>query len=102
MASLRAADASLLEVLKSGEQEKQKTYSAVVWLPRPLRDADLELLESTAELMVQQQTPIRVRARAGKGACDPHSCRDWQACKHADGEALLLQKSSASLHLPAA
>lgn len=36
---------------------------AVCWLPRQLRDADVALLESTRDLEVQQQTPVRVGGR---------------------------------------
>jgi tRNA U54 and U55 pseudouridine synthase Pus10 len=31
-------------VLKEGEREKTKTYQAVVWVARPLTDADLQTL----------------------------------------------------------
>jgi tRNA pseudouridine synthase 10 len=63
---LHAATASQLGHLKEGEQEKQKSYMAVCWLSRPLTDADVALLGATRELEVQQQTPIRVRARKGR------------------------------------
>ncbi|KAL4856344.1 putative tRNA pseudouridine synthase Pus10 [Chlorella vulgaris] len=55
--------ASQLTVLKEGEQDKQKSYTAVCWLPRPVTEADLELLGQTKSLKVQQQTPIRVLHR---------------------------------------
>ena len=32
------------QVLKEGEREKTKTYQAVVWVARPLTDADLQTL----------------------------------------------------------
>ncbi len=31
-------------MLKEGEREKTKTYQAVVWVARPLTDADLQTL----------------------------------------------------------
>ncbi len=60
---LHCTSASQLAALKEGEQEKQKSYVAVCSLPRPVTDADLALLESTQELKVVQQTPVRVLHR---------------------------------------
>lgn len=60
---LHCASASQLAALKEGEQDKQKSYMAVCWLPRPLTEADAALLESTRELEILQQTPVRVLHR---------------------------------------
>ncbi|KAL4440487.1 hypothetical protein ABPG75_003488 [Micractinium tetrahymenae] len=60
---LFAASPAQLAWLKEGEQEKEKSYVAVCWLPRPLTDADVATIEGTRGLEVQQQTPIRVLHR---------------------------------------
>lgn len=65
---LFAASPAQLARLKEGEQEKEKSYVAVCWLPRPLTDADVALVEGTRGLEVQQQTPVRVRRGARRGA----------------------------------
>lgn len=52
-------------LLLSYTQEKQKSYRAVCWLPRPLTDADVALLEATRDLEVQQETPVRVGGWVG-------------------------------------
>lgn len=76
--------ASQLTVLKEGEQDKQKSYTAVCWLPRPVTEADLELLGQTKSLEVQQQTPIRVslsRARCYASASESVGlCITMTAC----------------------
>lgn len=60
---LRAADAALVSRLKEGEQDKEKSYSALCWVPRALTHADVALLEGSAPLELQQQTPVRVLHR---------------------------------------
>lgn len=65
---LFAASPAQLARLKEGEQEKQKSYVAVCWLPRPLTDADVATIEGTNGLEVHQQTPVRVGRREGAAA----------------------------------
>jgi tRNA pseudouridine synthase 10 len=49
--------------LKEGEEDKKKTYRCVVWLSRHVTAADLQKLNESKELTVQQRTPIRVLHR---------------------------------------
>lgn len=51
------------ELMKDGEIEKQKHYRALCWADRELQEADEQLLSGTAELVVQQDTPVRVLHR---------------------------------------
>ena len=60
---LRAVSPADVAAMKEGEADKEKSYAAVVWLPRPLTDADVAALEGAAPLVVQQQTPVRVLHR---------------------------------------
>lgn len=46
--------------LKEAAEEKEKSYAALCWLPRPLSEADVALLEQMRDLVVQQRTPVRV------------------------------------------
>lgn len=61
---LFAALPAQLARLKEGEQEKEKSYVAVCWLPRPLTDADVAAIAGARGLEVQQQTPVRVSGAA--------------------------------------
>uniref|UniRef100_A0A8C4N2S1 tRNA pseudouridine(55) synthase n=1 Tax=Eptatretus burgeri TaxID=7764 RepID=A0A8C4N2S1_EPTBU len=49
--------------MKQGEEEKTKLYSALVWSERELQLKDVELLNSTKELQLDQKTPLRVLHR---------------------------------------
>jgi tRNA U54 and U55 pseudouridine synthase Pus10 len=53
-------------VLKEGEREKTKTYQAVVWVARPLTDADLQTLLAVlrASRVGVDQISAHARARA--------------------------------------
>lgn len=50
-------------LLKKGEEEKRKTYSAVVWLKKEVTQESLRCLDECADLVIQQRTPIRVLHR---------------------------------------
>ncbi|KAL0360468.1 UNVERIFIED_CONTAM: tRNA pseudouridine synthase Pus10 [Sesamum radiatum] len=47
------------ELMREGEAEKQKQYAALVWIPRPLNDDDVQTLSSLKDM----KTPIRVLHR---------------------------------------
>ncbi|XP_031477135.1 uncharacterized protein LOC116248472 isoform X2 [Nymphaea colorata] len=51
------------DLMREGEAEKQKQYSALVWISRPLTDQDLEYISNVKDLEVSQRTPIRVLHR---------------------------------------
>lgn len=51
------------ELMREGEAEKQKQYTALVWISRPLKDEDFQCVSSLNDLKVLQRTPIRVLHR---------------------------------------
>ncbi|KAJ1674814.1 hypothetical protein EV182_002512, partial [Spiromyces aspiralis] len=54
------------KIIKEGEQEKRKCYSALVWLANPLSTeklAELNMKYATQKFVIQQKTPIRVLHR---------------------------------------
>lgn len=60
---LRQVGIESCAIMREGESEKQKEYAAVVWLSRPVTQADFEALSSLKELELQQKTPVRVLHR---------------------------------------
>jgi tRNA pseudouridine synthase 10 len=60
---LRQVGIDACAIMREGESEKQKEYAAVVWLSRPVTEADFECLSSFKELELQQKTPVRVLHR---------------------------------------
>uniref|UniRef100_UPI00358FEB73 tRNA pseudouridine synthase Pus10 isoform X2 n=1 Tax=Myxine glutinosa TaxID=7769 RepID=UPI00358FEB73 len=52
-----------LWLMKQGEEEKTKLYSALVWSERELHQKDLEMLNNIKELRLDQKTPLRVLHR---------------------------------------
>jgi tRNA U54 and U55 pseudouridine synthase Pus10 len=90
---LHAASPAALAALKEGEQDKEKSYCALCWAPRPLGDAELAALERMGEVEVVQQTPVRVRGvphRAPKA----QAVANWNADRP-HGHSFFLQSSSA-------
>lgn len=60
---LRPVPLEAVKALKEGEQEKEKSYRALCWLPRRLTDADVRMLAAAGPLILTQRTPIRVLHR---------------------------------------
>ena len=58
-ASAGATIQARIPLLQAGEAQKQKSYCAVCWLPSPLTDEHVQLLNGTKDLLLKQQTPIR-------------------------------------------
>lgn len=50
-------------LLKQGEEEKKKIYSALVWTEGELTPERLDLLDGSTNLLLKQKTPIRVLHR---------------------------------------
>jgi tRNA pseudouridine synthase 10 len=50
-------------LLKEGEEEKKKIYSALVWTEAEITQEKLKLLDETTNLILKQKTPIRVLHR---------------------------------------
>ena len=49
--------------IKEGEEEKKKLYSAVVWAPEGVTEADMKRLGEMEAVVLRQKTPIRVLHR---------------------------------------
>ncbi|XP_072032498.1 tRNA pseudouridine synthase Pus10-like [Amphiura filiformis] len=50
-------------LLKEGEEEKTKSYSALIWVEKEVQEEDLKFLSEIKELTLKQKTPIRVLHR---------------------------------------
>lgn len=80
---LRQVGIEACAIMREGESEKQKEYAAVVWLSRPVTQADFEALSSLKELELQQKTPIRVLHRRSP-LTRPRSIH-WMRCEEIKG-----------------
>lgn len=60
---LQLASQADFQLMKEGEIAKRKHYRALCWAARELEEADEQLLNGTSELVVQQDTPVRVLHR---------------------------------------
>ncbi|XP_061481768.1 tRNA pseudouridine synthase Pus10 isoform X2 [Rhineura floridana] len=49
--------------MKEGEEGKTKTYSALIWTEKVIRNEDVALLDNMKELNLDQKTPLRVLHR---------------------------------------
>uniref|UniRef100_A0A8D0GJP7 tRNA pseudouridine synthase Pus10 n=1 Tax=Sphenodon punctatus TaxID=8508 RepID=A0A8D0GJP7_SPHPU len=49
--------------MKEGEEEKTKTYSALVWTEKAIQKGDISFLDEMKELKLDQKTPLRVLHR---------------------------------------
>ncbi|XP_063157164.1 tRNA pseudouridine synthase Pus10 isoform X1 [Candoia aspera] len=49
--------------MKEGEEEKTKTYSALIWTEKVIQNEDITFLDSMKELKLDQKTPLRVLHR---------------------------------------
>ncbi|XP_019186230.1 PREDICTED: putative tRNA pseudouridine synthase Pus10 isoform X2 [Ipomoea nil] len=50
-------------MINEGEAEKQKQYSALVWISRDVNNEDLQTISSVKDMKIIQKTPIRVLHR---------------------------------------
>ncbi|CAK9201722.1 unnamed protein product [Sphagnum troendelagicum] len=80
---LRQVGIDACAIMREGESEKQKEYAAVVWLSRPVTEADFECLSSFKELELQQKTPVRVLHRRSP-LTRPRTIH-WMRCKEIKG-----------------
>lgn len=60
---LRVLGAEHIAKLKEGEEDKRKRYAAVCWADRSLTEEDYRFLNSRRDIILQQETPIRVLHR---------------------------------------
>ncbi|XP_053793123.1 tRNA pseudouridine synthase Pus10 isoform X4 [Vidua chalybeata] len=49
--------------MKEGEEEKTKTYSALIWTDKEIQREDIAFLDDIKELKLDQKTPLRVLHR---------------------------------------
>ncbi|XP_068607292.1 tRNA pseudouridine synthase Pus10 [Brachionichthys hirsutus] len=49
--------------MKEGEEEKTKSYTALVWTQRPIQREDLTFIQDIKDLTLDQKTPLRVLHR---------------------------------------
>ncbi|XP_036411211.1 putative tRNA pseudouridine synthase Pus10 [Megalops cyprinoides] len=49
--------------MKEGEEEKTKSYGALIWTQRPIEKEDIEFIKDIKELKIAQKTPLRVLHR---------------------------------------
>ncbi|KFP80327.1 Putative tRNA pseudouridine synthase Pus10 [Acanthisitta chloris] len=49
--------------MKEGEEEKTKTYSALIWTDKAIQKEDIAFLDDIKELKLEQKTPLRVLHR---------------------------------------
>ncbi|KAI1896849.1 hypothetical protein AGOR_G00099090 [Albula goreensis] len=49
--------------MKEGEEEKTKSYGALIWTLRPIEKDDIEFINDIKELKIAQKTPLRVLHR---------------------------------------
>ncbi|KAK8916078.1 hypothetical protein KSP39_PZI022697 [Platanthera zijinensis] len=61
--NLRVVGSEAWNLMREGEAEKQKQYTALAWISRPLMDEDLHIISSAKDMEISQGTPIRVLHR---------------------------------------
>ncbi|KAJ8285099.1 hypothetical protein COCON_G00039490 [Conger conger] len=49
--------------MKEGEEDKTKSYGALIWTQRPIEKEDIEFINNIKELKIAQKTPLRVLHR---------------------------------------
>uniref|UniRef100_A0A3B5A198 tRNA pseudouridine synthase Pus10 n=1 Tax=Stegastes partitus TaxID=144197 RepID=A0A3B5A198_9TELE len=49
--------------MKEGEEEKTKTYTALVWTQKPIQREDIGFIDDIKDLTLDQKTPLRVLHR---------------------------------------
>ncbi|XP_062025079.1 uncharacterized protein LOC133741150 isoform X1 [Rosa rugosa] len=61
--NLKLVGSQSWDLMREGEAEKQKQYTALVWTSRILKDEDLQSISSIKDMRILQRTPIRVLHR---------------------------------------
>ncbi|NWZ32945.1 PUS10 synthase, partial [Brachypodius atriceps] len=60
---LQLVTRSAIGRMKEGEEEKTKTYSALIWTDKAIQREDIAFLDDIKELKLDQKTPLRVLHR---------------------------------------
>ncbi|XP_050365041.1 uncharacterized protein LOC126783586 [Argentina anserina] len=61
--NLKLVGSQSWDLMREGEAEKQKQYTALVWTSRILNDEDFQSISSIKDMLILQRTPIRVLHR---------------------------------------
>ncbi|XP_004292924.1 PREDICTED: putative tRNA pseudouridine synthase Pus10 [Fragaria vesca subsp. vesca] len=61
--NLKLVGSQSWDLMREGEAEKQKQYTALVWTSRILKDEDFQSISSVKDMHILQRTPIRVLHR---------------------------------------
>ena len=72
-----------MAIIKAGEEEKTKTYSALCSMREPVAPSDLAQLNGLSNIQILQHTPIRVLHRRAN-AQRPRTIHDFNAQPAAD------------------
>ncbi|KAG7220266.1 hypothetical protein INR49_018322 [Caranx melampygus] len=60
---LQVVSRDAMSRMKEGEEEKTKSYSALVWTQKPISREDISFIDDIKELTLDQKTPLRVLHR---------------------------------------
>lgn len=71
---LQMGSRAWMQRVKEGEETKQKSYQAVCWLSRSVTAGDIDYLNSVRNLVVKQDTPVRVLHRRAAKIRDKMLC----------------------------
>lgn len=61
--NLKLVENDAWNLMLEGESEKQKQYTAVIWLSRLVTEAEIQDITDLKDLEIQQRTPVRVLHR---------------------------------------
>ncbi|KAG8065752.1 hypothetical protein GUJ93_ZPchr0004g40024 [Zizania palustris] len=61
--NLKLVGSEIWTMMREGEAEKQKQYTALIWTSRPLTDNELHNISLIKDMEIVQKTPIRVLHR---------------------------------------
>lgn len=64
---LRVLTLAEVAAIKAEDGDREKSYVALCWAPRPLTGEEVAAVEATQRLVLQQQTPMRVRGEGHAG-----------------------------------
>uniref|UniRef100_A0A665TGH4 tRNA pseudouridine synthase Pus10 n=1 Tax=Echeneis naucrates TaxID=173247 RepID=A0A665TGH4_ECHNA len=60
---LQVVSREAMSRMKEGEEEKTKSYTALIWTQKPIRSEDITFIDDIKELTLDQKTPLRVLHR---------------------------------------
>lgn len=63
MRDLQIVTREAMSRMKEGEEEKTKSYTALVWTQKPIQREDISFIDDIKDLTLDQKTPLRVLHR---------------------------------------